>query len=94
MNEKTGLQITEGSTYRIISIGGRENALETEGIFKGFSNLGVDEIGLLIQLNKHHGEDEGIIRIVPLHAILAIDVLDEKSQVKKDDMKENEHYFG
>jgi len=51
MNEKPEVELTEGSQYKIFSLGGRDNMLETEGTFKGFTSLGVDEPGLLMELN-------------------------------------------
>jgi hypothetical protein len=88
------VELTEGSIYKITSLGSRDKLLETEGTFKGFINIGVDETGLLIELNKNHGDMEGKIRIVPLHVILLIDVLDAKTNSKKDDSKEMSHYVG
>jgi len=94
MNKKTEMELTDGSKYTIISIGGRENALETKGTFKGFMTMGVDEIGLIMKLDKEHGDMTGKLRIVPLHAILAIDVLDAKPNSKKDTEKEMPSYVG
>jgi len=51
MNEKPEVELTEGSQYKIFSLGGRDNMLETVGTFKGFTSLGVDEPGLLMELN-------------------------------------------
>ena len=86
--------LTEGSQYRIISIGGKDAVLETEGIFKGFISIGVDETGLLMELSKNHGKMAGKIRIIPLHIILLIDVLDAKENQTKDDFKGISHYVG
>lgn len=94
MDKKEDLKLTEGSRYRIISIGGKDTSLETEGIFKGFANLGIDEGGLLMELGEFHKDLKGIIRIVPLHAVLAIDILDEKEHDKKDETKDTNHYYG
>jgi len=94
MNEKPEIELTEGSQYKIFSLGGKENMLETEGMFKGFTSLGVDEPGLLMELNGNHGEMVGKIRIVPLHVVLAIDILEAVPNQKKDDTKEMDHYVG
>ena len=94
MSKKEEVKLTEGSRYRIISIGGRDIALETEGVFKGFATLGIDEAGLLMELAKSHGDLQGKTRIVPLHAVLAIDILDAKEHHKKDDIKDTNHYYG
>ena len=94
MNKKMEMELTDGSEYKIISLGGKNSALETKGTFKGFMSIGVDEIGLLMALDKEHGDMAGKIRIVPLHAILAIDVLEAKPNSKKDDEKEMPRYVG
>ena len=94
MIKKDEFKLTEGSRYKIFSIGGRDHALETEGVFKGFASIGVDEGGLQIELGECHGDMQGKIRIVALHAILAIDILDIKEEDKKEDTKDTNHYYG
>ena len=94
MVKKEEFKLTEGSCYKILSIGARENPLETEGVFKGFATIGIEEGGLQIELGDVHGDMQGKIRIVPLHAILAIDILDAKEHDKKDDSKDTNHYYG
>ena len=85
MDKENKMELTEGSIYKITSLGGRDVLLETEGTFKGFINIGVDETGLLIELSHSHGDMAGKVRIVPLHVILLIDVLDAKQNQKKED---------
>ena len=94
MSKKEDVKLTEGSRYKIISIGGRDIALETEGVFKGFATLGIDEAGLLMELGESHGDLQGKTRIVPLHAVLAIDILDAREHDTKDDTKDTNHYYG
>ena len=94
MNEEKKMELTEGSEYKIFSLGGRDTMIETEGIFKGFISIGVDETGLLIELNHKHGEMAGKTRIVPLHVLLAIDILKIEENEKKDDDKGVSHYVG
>ena len=93
MDKKEEFKLTEGSCYRIISIGGKDMSLETEGFFKGFATIGIDEIGLIIIMSDFHRDMKGKTRIVPLHAILAIDVLDEKEDIKNEDNKIDNHYY-
>ena len=93
-DEKYKLELTEGSIYKITSLGGRDQLLETEGTFKGFISIGVDETGLLMELSKKHGSMVGKIRIVPLHVILLIDVVAIKENSKKEDYKGMSHYVG
>ena len=94
MSKKVDMALTIGSEYRIISLGGKEHVLESEGIFDGYITVGMDEIGLLIKLNEKHNELNGKIRIIPLHVILAIDVLDAKPDDGKNEDKEMPHYVG
>ncbi|HEX08619.1 MAG TPA: hypothetical protein ENG38_02275 [Thermoplasmatales archaeon] len=94
MEKEKKLELTEGSVYKIISLGSRDNLIETEGVFKGFISIGVDETGLLMELNSSHGDMAGKMRIIPLHVILLIDILDVKEEEKKDDYKGISHYVG
>jgi len=94
MNKEKKMELTEGSVYKITTLGARDKVLETEGTFKGFISIGVDETGLLMELSKSHGQMEGKIRIVPLHVILLIDVLNAKEDEKKEDDKGMSHYVG
>ena len=94
MSKKSEMTVTVGSEYRIMSLGGKDHVLESEGIFEGYATVGMDEIGLLIKLNEKHDGMSGKIRIIPLHVILAIDILDAKPDDGKDDDKEMPHYVG
>ena len=92
--EKKTLELTEGSIYKITSLGSRDVIIETEGVFKGFISIGVDETGALMELGESHGEMAGKNRIIPMPFILLIDVLDAKENDKKDDYKGMAHYVG
>ena len=96
MDKKEDWKLIEGSRYKIISIGGRDSSLETEGIFKGYATIGIEEAGLVIELCTEHEKSTDKLRIVPLHAILAIDVLDAKQHERKDEDGElsSGHYYG
>ncbi len=92
--EKQNRELTEGSEYKITSLGTKDHLIETEGVFEGFISVGLDGTGLLMKLGKNHGEMQGKIRIVPLHAILMIDVLSEKENNDEDNEKGMSHYVG
>ena len=94
MREKINLELTNGSKYNIFSLGGKENILESEGYFEGYMNIGLDEIGLLLKLSEKHGDIENKIRIIPLHVILAIDIIDSKPNNDNNGEKEMPHYVG
>ena len=93
-DEDKKMELTEGSVYKITSLGGHDKPLESQGTFKGFINIGVDETGLLIELDSSHEKMAGKIRVVPLHVILLVDVLDAKENEKKEDDKNMSHYVG
>lgn len=93
MNDENKMELTEGSEYKITSLGGKDILLETQGIFKGFISIG-DETGLIIELNVSHGDMVGKTRIVPLHVLLLIDVLNVKENEKDDDDGQISHYVG
>ena len=94
MEKNKKMELTEGSEYKILSLGARDELIETTGIFKGFISIGVDETGVLMELSPVHGEMAGRIRIIPLHVILLIDVLNVKENEKKDDFRDMSHYVG
>ena len=94
MNKEKKMELTEGSVYKITSLGGRDQLIESQGTFKGFISIGVDETGLLMELNEDHGDLKGKIRIIPLHVMLLVDVLSAKDDEKKDEYKGMSHYVG
>jgi len=94
MDKKEDWKLIEGSRYRIISIGGRDSSLETEGIFKGYATIGIEEAGLVIDQSTDPGADQKKFRIVPLHAILAIDILDVKEHESSEEKDASDHYYG
>jgi len=94
MKDIEKMELTVNSEYKIYSLAGRENVLESEGVFKGFISIGVDETGLLLELNEKHENMTGKTRIIPLHVILAIDILKAEENQKIGDDKEMSHYVG
>ena len=57
MDKKEDWKLIEGSRYKIISIGGRDSSLETEGMFQGYATIGIEEAGLVIELCKEQKEE-------------------------------------
>ncbi len=95
MKKKPELELTKGSEYKIYSLSSRNSTMESVGIFKGYTTIGSDEIGFLLQLNhSEEQEQKGIMRIIPLHAVLAIDVI--KAEPKNTEKEDTEipHYVG
>jgi hypothetical protein len=94
MNDDQHMELTKGSKYKIISLGGKDIPLETTGIFRGFMSIGIDENAVMMELNNEHGDLSGKMRIIPLHVILAIDILEMKENEKKEEDKGVSHYVG
>jgi hypothetical protein len=67
--------------------------MESVGIFKGYTAIGSDEAGFLLELN-HSDENKGIMRIIPLHAVLAIDVIKAEPKDTEKEDTEIPHYVG
>ena len=94
MKKEPEMKLTEGSEYRIYSLGSRDHMLESQGVFEGYVSIGIDEIGMILKLNHENGDMSQKKRIIPLHGILAIDILDAKPHDVKDDDHEIPHYVG
>jgi len=85
--------LTVGSQYRIRSIESRNESLLTSGIFRGFATI-AQETGIAMEMDESHGEDRGKVRIIPLHAILSVDILSAKETDAKPEEPSDAVYFG
>lgn len=70
------MALTKGSRYRIESMETRDRTKITKGIFRGFAAIGPDD-ALVLELDESHQEQKGKLRLIPLHVVLSIDVLDQ-----------------
>ena len=70
------VSLTKGSRYRIESMETRERAKVTKGIFRGFATIGTDD-AIVIELDDSHQEMKGKLRLIPLHVVLAVDVMEQ-----------------
>src|SRR6266550_4314838 len=67
--------LTKGSRYRIESMETRERTKVTKGVFRGYATIGTDD-AIVIELDESHQELKGKLRLIPLHVVLAVDVLE------------------
>lgn len=75
-------ELTLGSVYRIRSIAGRDEQLVSQGVFRGMVSAGSVD-GLALELDATHGKDKGLIRILPVHMVVTLDILKaEKREVE------------
>lgn len=71
------------SVYRIRSLGTQNEPTLTTGVFQGFTNFGMGGEGVMMRLGADHGEDKEKLRVIPLHMVLHIDVLEQKEEDEK-----------
>ncbi len=89
MNEEK--ELTIGSKYIVYSVGSGKEIMQTSGKFVGYCYISKSDGGICIEMDESHGTKKGKIRIIPIEAIIAIDVIEEKEVEKKE---EERHYFG
>jgi hypothetical protein len=85
--------LTPGSLYKIKSLESRDKPMETIGIFKGYAAVAHDT-ALVIELDKNHGEEKGLMRLILSHMILSIDVLKAEKEEEKKESDSTAVYFG
>jgi hypothetical protein len=71
---------------RVRSAGPDEQAIESPGVFRGLVSIGGDN-ALAIELESSDRDENGRIRLVPVSALLAIDILEA---AKVEEEKRNE----
>ena len=54
----------------------RERAKVTKGVFRGYATIGTDD-AIVIGLDDSHQEMKGKLRLIPLHVVLAVDVMEQ-----------------
>jgi hypothetical protein len=73
--KKPLLALTPGSRVRVRSAGPDESALDSVGRFRGLVSIGGDN-ALAIELEGPPAEEQGRLRLVPVPALLAVDILE------------------
>ncbi len=84
--KKTPIVLTTGSKIRVRSAGTRDEALVSSGVFRGLVSIGGDN-SIALELDDSVKEERGRVRLIPLNALLAIDVLEA---VKPEEEKQKE----
>ena len=70
------MALTKGSRYRVESMETRGRTKRAKGIFRGDAAIGPDD-ALVIELDESHQELKGKLRLIPLHVVLSVDVLEQ-----------------
>lgn len=82
-DEEQAFVLTKGSKYRVISAESKEKSMKTVGIFRGYTSIGPDE-AIVMELDRPHEGGSSKLRVIPLHMILAIDVLEAVEEEEKE----------
>jgi len=86
--------LTPGSLYRVRSLESREKPLETVGMFKGYAAIAHDTaIVMEVELSTG-GNKERLMRLIPAHMIISIDVLKAEKEEEQKEKDSNAVYFG
>ena len=68
------VSLTAGSRVRVYSAGAREEPMESTGLFRGLVSVGGDN-SLALELDEGGKSEKGRIRLIPMNAVMAIDIL-------------------
>jgi len=92
--KKSVIGLTPGSRIRVRSAGPDDTALDSTGVFRGLVSIGGDNT-LAIELEGGAGEEKGRVRLVPVPALLAVDILEaaKPEEEKRADPSASAAYF-
>jgi len=92
--KKTMIALTVGSKIRVRSASSENESLVSNGIFRGLVSIGGDS-SLAVELDGTVAEEKGRTRLIPLNAVLALDVLEAaKPEEEKRVDPTSPGYFG
>lgn len=92
--KKPVVALTPGSHVHLRSAGPEDAAIESSGTFRGLVSIGGDN-AIAIELDGDHGGEKGRIRLVPVPAILTIDILEaaKAEEEKRSETTQSPGYF-
>jgi hypothetical protein len=73
--KKTPITLTVGSKVSVRSAGGEDAAVVSTGLFRGLVSVGGDN-AIALELDGPSKEEKGRIRLIPVNALMSLDVLD------------------
>jgi hypothetical protein len=93
-SKKPSIVLTAGSKVRVRSASSEDEALVSNGTFRGLVSVGGDN-SLALELDDTVKEEKGRIRLIPLNALLSLDVLDaaKPEEEKRADTTASAGYF-
>jgi hypothetical protein len=69
------ISLTQGSRIKVFSAGARDEPFESTGVFRGLVSVGGDNSLALEFDETTKKEEKGRIRLIPMNAVMAIDIL-------------------
>lgn len=92
--KRPAIALTPSSRVRVRSAGPDEQAIVSLGLFRGLVSIGGDN-ALAIELESSDREEQGRIRLVPLSALLAVDILEaaKPEEEKRSEPSQTPGYF-
>ncbi len=92
--KKPTIGLTAGSRVRLRSAGPDDEAIVSTGIFRGLVSIGGDN-ALAIELEGADGDEKGRVRLVPIPALLAVDILEaaKPEEEKRNEPTPSANYF-
>jgi len=73
--KRPAIALTPGSRVLLRSAGPDETAIVSAGVFRGLVSIGGDN-AIAIELDGSDGDEKGRIRLVPVPALLAVDIVE------------------
>ncbi len=88
------IALTPGSHVLLRSAGPEDTAIVSKGTFRGLVSIAGDN-ALAIELDGSNGEEKGRVRLVPIPAILTIDILEaaKAEEEKRSETTQATGYF-
>ena len=92
--KKPVIALTPGSHVRLRSAGPETSTIDSSGTFRGLVSIGGDN-ALAIELDGPEKEDKGRVRLVPIPAILTVDILEaaRPEEEKRTEPTQSPGYF-
>lgn len=82
-------RLTPGSRYRIVSLASQTETQTNEGTFQGITSLGsIDALVLEVPSDG----DEPLVRLIPTHTVVQLDVLEQAGEDEGDEEEAGMHY--
>lgn len=92
--KKPSIVLTAGSRVRVRSASSQDDTLVSNGWFRGLVSVGGDN-SLAVELDETVKEEKGRIRLIPLNALLSLDVIEaaKPEEEKRADTTASPGYF-